>query len=187
MFNNLLHKFYGASISIDSTGAMMVYSTRDRIMAWGMLFCLIAALCLTLFLVWRRPMMRKLSILAFIVSLLIPIMIMPAIKKEYIHVSEWRMTIDDGSWLPDSRKVIDLNNLHKITERRNGFLPGNLLGDPDVVWEISWNDGKQEDLELNDFFNAHRMVIAYFVRDHGHDMSRLEDPNFSFKKTILRN
>ena len=46
LFNGLLHKFYAASISIDPAGAMLVTSTRDRIMAWGMLFCLIAFVCL---------------------------------------------------------------------------------------------------------------------------------------------
>ena len=185
MLNTLLQKFYAASISIDANGAMLVSGTRDRFMAWGMLFCLIGSICLLAFLLLRRPMARKITILAFIVSLLIPVMIIPAVKKEYIHVSEWQMTIDNGTWLPNSRKVIDLNNLHKISERKDGFLPGNLLGDPDVVWQISWNDGRREDLKLNDFFNAHRMVVAYFIRDHGHSMSRLEDPNFSFKKTRI--
>ena len=183
LFNGLLHKFYAASISIDPAGAMLVTSTRDRIMAWGMLFCLIAFVCLVCLLVWRRTAIGKLSMLAFVVSLWIPVLVIPSIKHEYIQVSEWQMTIDNGSWLPDSRRVIDLNNLHKITERQNSILPGNLMGDPDVVWQISWNDGKREDLELNTFFNAHRMVVAYFIRDHGHAMSRLEDPNFSFKAT----
>lgn len=186
MFYSLLNKLYAASISIDPTGAMLVSSTRDRIMAWGMLFCFTSALCLTCFLIWRRPLIRKLSILMYIITLLIPVLIMPAIKREYIRVSEWHMTIDDGSWLPNSRREIDLNNLRGITERRSGYLPGNLRGDPDVVWEIRWKNGKREDLELNDFFNAHRMVVAYFVRDHGHVMSRLEDPNFSFRPTWIR-
>ena len=186
MFNALLNKLYAASISIDPTGAMLVSSTRDRMMAWNMLFCLIAALCLVIFLAWHRPVIRRLSILVFIVSLLIPVLVTPAVEHEYIRVSEWRMVFDTGSWLPGSRKVIDFDNLHGITEQRNGFLPGNLLGDPDVTWKISWNDGEQEDLELNDFFNAHRMVVAYFIRDHGHAMSRLENPDFSFKVTRLR-
>ena len=186
MFNALLNKLYAASISIDPTGAMLVSSTRDRMMAWNMLFCLIAALCLVIFLAWHRPVIRRLSILVFIVSLLIPVLVTPAVEHEYIRVSEWRMVFDTGSWLPGSRKVIDFDNLHGITEQRNGFLPGNLLGDPDVTWRISWNDGEQEDLELNDFFNAHRMVVAYFIRDHGHAMSRLENPDFSFKVTRLR-
>ena len=186
MFNALLNKLYAANISIDPTGAMLVSSTRDRMMAWNMLFCLIAVLCLVIFLAWRRPVIRRLSILVFIVSLLIPVLVTPAVEHEYIRVSEWRMVFDSGSRLPGSRKVIDFDNLHGITEQRNGFLPGNLLGDPDVTWRISWNDGEQEDLELNDFFNAHRMVVAYFIRDHGHAMSRLENPDFSFKVTRIR-
>ena len=186
MFNTLLNKLYAASISIDPTGAMLVSSTRDRILAWGLLFCFTSALCLICFLLWRRPLLRKLSILTYMVTLLIPLLIMPAIKREFIRVSEWRLIVDNGTWLPNSRREIDLNNLKKITERREGLLPGNLLGDPGVVWEIHWNDGKREDLELSDFFNAHRMVVAYFVRDHGHAMARLEDPDFSFKVTRVR-
>lgn len=180
MLNTLLHKFYAASITIDPAGAMLVSSTRDRVMAWGMLFCLTAAVFLICFLLSRRPMARKLSILSLGCSLLIPVLIIPSIRQEYIQVSEWRMTIDTGSWLPDSIKVIDFNNLRQIRERRDGILPGNLIGDPSVIWDITWKDGKQENLELNDFFNAHRMVVAYYIRDHGHSMARLEDPDFSF-------
>lgn len=183
MLESLLHKFYAASISIDSAGAMLVSSTRDRVMAWGMLFCLVAALFLICFLISRRSVLRKLSILALLCSLMIPILVIPSIKQEYIHVSEWQMTIDTGSWLPDSIKVIDFNNVYQIRERQDGILPGNLIGDPSIIWQITWKNGTQEDLELNDFFNAHRMVLAYYIRDHGHSMSRLEDPNFSFEAT----
>ena len=159
---------------------MLVSSTRERVLAWGMMFCLITAACLICFLVLRNPLARKVTVATLVCALVIPVIIIPSIRREYIHVSETQMTIDTGSWISSSTKVINFENLHRISEIQDGILPGNLIGDPGVIWHISWEDGTQENLKLNDFFNAHRMVVAYYIRDHGHSMSRLEDPDFSF-------
>ena len=39
-----LHKLYDASISVGLDGSMLVSSTRDRVLAWGLAFCILGAL-----------------------------------------------------------------------------------------------------------------------------------------------
>ena len=37
------------------------------------------------------------------------------------------------------------------------------------------NNGSSEVLKLNDFFSAHRMVVAYYYKDRGMWLERMED------------
>lgn len=75
----------------------------------------------------------------------------------------------------DSKTVLNFQDLENIKEQVDGFLPSNLIGDPKVSWHFLWKDGHRETLELNDFFNAHRMVVAYYIKDRGYKLERLED------------
>jgi hypothetical protein len=69
-----------------------------------------------------------------------------------------------------------MTNVKNIRERDNtGLVPGNLIGDPNVSWHLTRLDGNSEILELNEFFNAHRMVVAYYYIDRGFWLERLED------------
>ena len=179
MFEHLLHKFYDASISIGSDGGMMLVSTRDRFMIWAATFCIAAAICLISFLVFRNIHARKVSIAAFLGTLIIPVFIIPAVREEYIHVSPQNITVEHGNWFWKSRTVLHFQNLDTITERVDGVIPSNLLGDPDVSWHFLWKDGRRQTLNLNDFFNAHRMVVAYYIKDRGYRLKRLEDPERS--------
>lgn len=183
MFENLTHKLYAASISIDPTGAMLVTSTRDRFMAWATLFCFLAAMSLTVFLIWKKPVARKLSLSVFILSFAIPLYVIPTARSEFIRVSEYEMTIDSSNWLVNSKQVINLNDLELLKETQNGFIPGNLMGDPDVMWHFSWKDGTKQTIGLNDFFNAHRYVVAHYIRDRGNQIEWLDQPvDMSFVK-----
>jgi hypothetical protein len=176
VFENLTHKFYAASISIDPTGALLVTSTRDRFMAWATLFCFLAALTLIIFLIWRKPMARRCSVAVFVLSLIIPLYVIPTARNEFIRVSEIEMTIDSSNWLIDSKQVIKLSDLELLKETQSGFIPGNLMGDPDVLWHFSWKDGKKQTIALNDFFNAHRYVVAHYIRERGNIIEWLDKP-----------
>lgn len=160
---------------------MMLVSTRDRFMIWAATFCVTAAITLICFLVWKNRHARKASLIAFLGTLIIPVFIIPSIRQEYIHVSPNNITVEQGIWFMDSKTVLNFQGLDNIKEQVNGFIPGNLIGDPDVSWHFIWKDGSRETLELNDFFNAHRMVVAYYIKDRGYKLERLEDKrNMSF-------
>lgn len=156
-------------------GGMTLVSTRDRFMIWAATFCITAAISLICFLVWKNSHARRASIIAFICTLVIPVFIIPSIRHEYIHVSKNHITVEQGKWFRDSKTILHFRDLDNIREDIDGFMPGNLLGDPDVSWYFIWKDGRREKLELNDFFNAHRMVVAYYIKDRGYKFERLED------------
>lgn len=171
-----LHKFYAASIFVNADGSMLVASNRERVMAWGLLFCVIAAVSLTSLLVWRKNRSAKrLSLAVFILSLVIPVFILPSVRQEYIRVSPEKIILETGAWYRPSRTEINFKDLYLIREKSAGVLPSNLIGDPDVAWHMSWRDGRESVLELNDFFNAHRMVVAIYMQDRGYPVARLED------------
>jgi hypothetical protein len=69
----------------------------------------------------------------------------------------------------------DIRNIREVDNE--GLLPGNLIGDPNVSWHITRNNGMTDIMMLNEFFNAHRMVVAYYYIDRGFWLERLEDQN----------
>ncbi len=173
---SLLHKFYAASISIGADGSMLVSSTKDRVLIWGAIFCFTASACLICWLIWRNRHIGMAAIICFVFSLLIPALIIPSVRHEYIHVTPQLITIESGEWYKSSKTVLKMTNLHQIKESDNqGLLPGNLIGDPNVSWHLTRLDGNREEMELNQFFNAHRMVVAYYFIDRGFWVERLED------------
>lgn len=174
----LLHKFYEASISIGRDGSMLVASTDDRIIAWALLLCIIMLISLIVRLIWRNHIPGRMAAAMLILTLIMTALILPSLKKEFIHVSRQALTIESGNWLMPSRQVIDMHNIQKIRESDpQGVLPSNLIGDPIINWNLTRNDGKQESIRLNDFFSAHRMVVAYYYKDRGYRLERLEDRN----------
>lgn len=171
----LLHKFYAANISVALDGSMLVASTHERAMAWGMLFCFVAAICLVTILLFQKRGVRTAALVLFLFTLTIPVFIIPAVKHEYIHVTPKLITIDSGAWYRDSKTVMTLEDLDHIREVENGIVPSNFIGDPDVEWHFFWRNGKSAVLDLNDFFNAHRMVVAIYIEDRGYLVERLEE------------
>lgn len=160
---------------VHEDGSMLLESTGDRFLIWSVFLLIIAACSLVCFFISRNRHVRKYSLLAFSGTLVLALIIIPATRSEYIHVSGNNITIEQGIWFRDSKRVLHFHNLDKISEQSHGFLPGNLLGDPDVSWHFSWEDGSKEELDLNDFFNAHRMVVAYYIKDRGYRLERLEE------------
>ena len=154
---------------------MMLVSTRDRFMIWAATFCFAAAVCLVSFLVCKKIYLKRTFLFAFITTLFIPVLIIPSVKQEFIHVSRNHITVEEGFWFRNSRTDLYFNDLDNIREVTTGPIPGNLLGDPDVTWHFQWKDGRTQALELNDFFNAHRMVVAHYIRDRGYRFELLED------------
>lgn len=175
MLETVLQKFYAASISMGADGGMLVSSTRDRVLAWGLVFCLIGAATLTAWLLRRGRPVGRIALGVFAVSLYIPIFIMPSVRHEFIYVTPRRITVDTGAWYRPSRTVLPIDRRDRIREYRNGVLPANLMGDPGVSWRITRPDGREDVLALNDFFTAHRMAVAYYFKDRGFMMERLED------------
>jgi hypothetical protein len=170
----ILHKFYAASISIGLDGTMLVASTKDRLLVWGMAFCLIAALSLISFLIWRRPDTRRISIVVFIMSLNIPVFIMPSAKHEHIHITRDQISIDTGKWYRPSTTIVALRGLQRLSRDSSDYMISNIIGDAYVTWHFERQDGSVQKLVLNDFFSAHSMTIAHYIRDRGYQVEWLQ-------------
>lgn len=176
MLETLLHKFYAASISIGTDGSMLVSSTRERVLIWGATFCIAASLSLIGWLIWRKHLLGRISLASFSITLLIPLLIIPSVRNEYIHASRDAITIESGKWYMPSRTVFKMRNIMNIRESdTRKLIPSNLIGDPNVLWHITRHDGNNEVVVLHEFFNAHRMVLAYYYIDRGYWLERLED------------
>lgn len=174
MIELVLHKFYAASIGIGLDGSMLVASTRDRLLVWAMTFCFIAALSLISFLICRGSKIRKMAIAVFIISLIIPVFIMPSARHEFIHVSRDQITIDSGNWYRPSTTVVALAGLQRLSRQSRDFRASNLIGDDYVTWYFERQDGSVQNLTLNDFFSAHSMTIAHYIRDRGYAVEWLQ-------------
>ena len=176
MPEQFLHNLYAASITVGLDGSLLVSSTPERMKAWAAVFCFSAALSLAAWLLWRRRRHAgRLALAAFLATLLIPALIIPSIRNESIHASREAIIVESGAWFMPTRTVLKMTDIRNIREYDGGLLPGNLIGDPAIDWHVTWHDGESRILELNEFFNAHRMVVAYYYKDRGYWLERLED------------
>jgi hypothetical protein len=63
---------------------------------------------------------------------------------------------------------IDLRNLKQIRERGTQFSVAGYIVEPNALWLFEYADGSHRQVLLNDFFTAHRMAVAQYLRDRGH-------------------
>ncbi len=146
---------------MDSYGGMLVASTDERLLAG---------------LIWEKRPMRIVATAGLLGCLLLTALIFPSVKHEYIHVSPDVLTIETGSWYKPSRTVFDMADIRNIrASDPQGIMPSNLIGDSVIDWHVTRNNGSSEVLKLNDFFSAHRMVVAYYYKDRGMWLERMED------------
>lgn len=164
MMQLLFSHFHAATFSMSADGGLLLTGARERMLAWGIVFCLVAALALV---AWLMGVQRRAALAALLLSLLIPGLVIPAVRKEYIHVLPARIVVDSGAWLLPSRTTIDLSGIAQIRERQIQFYLAGYIVEPNGVWELEYRDGRTERVLLNDFFTAHRMAIAQYLRDRG--------------------
>ena len=164
MIDSLFRPFYAATITMGSDGGLLIASSRERVLAWGVVFCVIAA---TALICWLCRFRRTFALGVAGLALLIPIMVIPSVTREYIYVRKDSVTIDTGHWFMPSRSVIELAQLRRIRDVGHEYYLGNYFVEPNAVWHIDWRDGRRVELRLNGFFTAHRMVVAQYLRDRG--------------------
>jgi hypothetical protein len=164
LIDSLLSPFYAATISMGPDGGLLIASSHERVLAWGIVFCTVAAIALIF---WLCRVQRTLALSIVGIALLIPILIMPSVRHEFIYVRKDRVTIETGNWFMPSRSVIDLAKLRRIRDEGHEYYLGNYYVEPNAVWHMDWSDGRQVELRLNGFFTAHRMAVAQYLRDRG--------------------
>lgn len=161
----LFGHFHAATLSMAEDGGLLLTGARERLLAWGIVFGLLAATALVCWLVNVR---RRAAAAVFVVSLLIPALLMPGLRREYIHVLPSRIVVDSGGWPLPSRRTIDLDGVQSIRERQTQFRVAGYIVEANAVWQLEYGDGRRRSVLLDDFFTAHRMAIAQYLRDRGH-------------------
>lgn len=164
MIHVLFSPFYAATFSMGPDGGLLIASAHERMLAWGLVFCILASVSLAL---WLLRVKRRSCLTAFLFSLAIPALVMPSIHGESIYVRRDRITIEAGPWFIRSRSVIDLSGLVRIRQQAPQFKLGGMILEPNAIWRISRTDGTEENVLLGQFFTAHRMAVAQYLRDRG--------------------
>jgi hypothetical protein len=161
----LFESFHAANLTLAGDGALLLSGARERVLAWGIVFCVMAA---TALLSWLFGLRRRFALAAFAVALLIPLLVMPGLRNEQIRVEPQSITVREGGWLLPVRMSIDLRNLKQIRERGTQFSVAGYIVEPNALWLFEYADGSHRQVLLNDFFTAHRMAVAQYLRDRGH-------------------
>jgi len=164
MIELLFHPFYDATLSMTGDGGLLIESSRRTMLAWGIVFCLLSAGALT---AWLFKPARPAAMAALVVALFIPVLVMPSVRNEWIHVHPQRLTLHSGVWLWPNRREIDLAGLTGITQLDHEFRIGGKLVEPNAVWTLEFDDGARRTLVLNGFFTTHRLAVAQYLRDRG--------------------
>jgi hypothetical protein len=165
MIELLFGKFQTAAMSMGADGGLLVSGTRERMLAWGIVFCMLAAAALIF---WLLKIRRRAAMATLLLSLLIPTLVMPTLRREHIYVLPDRIVVDTGGWLLPSTTTIGLENIRQIREQQTQFNVAGYIVEPNALWNLEYRDGSTRQLLLNDFFTAHRMAIAQYLRDRGH-------------------
>jgi len=162
--------FYAATLSIDPDGGLLLASSRERILTWGLTFCIIALIS---FILWQLKIAKRTSCGVFFATLLIPLLVIPSLKHEQIHVTGDQIFIRSGYWFYPITDIIDLSGLEHIRQEVKPFALAKLIGKEDIIWNIHHKDGQENVLDLNGFFTDHRKTVAVYLRDHGQTVNFL--------------
>ena len=159
--------FYAATLSIDSQGGLLLVSSRERMLIWGLTFCILALIS---FVLWQLKIAKRTTRGVFFVSLLIPVFIMPSLKHERIHVTTDRLTIHSGYWFNPTIDVIELDRRDSIRQEKRLYTLTNIISPYKLIWNITRQDGNEKKVELNGFFIDHEMTVAAYLADRGFDV-----------------
>jgi len=170
LIESILRYFYAATLSLDPEGGLLFASSKERILIWGLTFCIIALIS---FVLWQLKIGKQISRGVFFVTLLIPLLIIPSLKYEQIHVTANQISIQSGYWFHPTMETINLSGLEHIRQEIKLYALANLVGEEDIIWNIHRNDGDEVALDLNGFFNDHRKTVAIYLRDHGRTVNYL--------------
>jgi hypothetical protein len=165
MMHLLFESFHAATLTMTADGALLLSGARERVLAWGVVFCVLAAMALVL---WLSGIRRRLALALLALALLIPALVMPGLRREKIQVLPDSIVVDRGGRLLPDTTAIDLRNLDRIRETNMEIRIAGYIVESNALWQLEYTDGHRRQLLLNGFFTAHRMAIAQYLRDRGH-------------------
>jgi len=138
-------------------GVLQIESAPGRYIAWIAAFVI---LCPLSWWCWRRRFSGHLAPSVFLASFLIPLIVLPGIAVEKVHVSPTKLSVHTGFWFSPTVNEVSLANLESIAERSDSFRN-------QTFWYFRYNSGEQAVLDLPDLLKAHRAEVTNYLGSRG--------------------
>ena len=158
-----LSRLFASAIIEEGPAGLSIRSAPGRYAAWLLAFVVILAAA------WfcrRRRIGGNLAHGAFYASFTIPIIVVPGIALESVHVSRSELVVRTGLWFSPTVTRIALDGIECVTERsaavRQRGLPRR-----DTQWRFRYADGRGRTLKLPDLLMAHGETAAGYLRRQG--------------------
>jgi hypothetical protein len=156
-------RLFASAVIEEDAGGLSIRSAPGRYAAWLLAFALILAAA------WfcrRRRIGGNLAHGAFYASFAIPVIVVPGIALESVHVSRSELAVRTGLWFSPTVTRISLSDLESVTERsaavRQRGLPRS-----DTYWRFRYRDGRERSLKLPDLLVAHGDAAGGYLRRQG--------------------
>ena len=156
----LLSRLFASAIVEEDAGGLSIRSAPGRYAAWVLAFGIILAAA------WfcrRRKLGGNLAHGAFYASFAIPIIVVPGIALESVHVSPSELVVRTGLWFSPTVTRISLDGIESVTERsaavRQRGLPRR-----DTYWRFRYRDRKERSLKLPDLLMANGDAAVVYLR-----------------------
>ena len=167
MFATVSEIFSSASVKV-AAESLTIQSAPGRYAAWVAAFIIILPLsgwC------WRRRIGGHLAPGFFFASFLIPLIVVPGIATESVHVTPDALTIRTGFWFSPTIHEIPLSGLATVIEQEE-VVPQRGLPRHDVFWYFRYRSGEQRRLDLPDLLQAGRDHVVRYFRQHGMEVRK---------------
>jgi hypothetical protein len=155
--------FSSATANNLSDGSLLIQSGLWRYVIW--IFAFIAVLPLSAW-CWRRRIGGHFAPSVFFASFVIPLIVIPGIAGESIHVAPDALSVRTGFWFAPTVYDVSLRDLDVITERDQDIAQRGMPRQ-DTFWHFRYVSGKTRSLNLPDLFVANRKEIASYLLAHG--------------------
>jgi hypothetical protein len=158
--------FTSATVEVLSDGSLLIQSAPGRYVAWAFAFIVVMPLSAWC---WRRRIGGRFAPGVFFASMLIPVIVIPGIAGESIHVSPDVLVVRTGFWFAPTVYEVSLRDLVVVTERDQAVAQRGMARQ-DTFWHFRYVSGKTESLNLPDLFAANREQVASYLVEHGKKM-----------------
>ena len=154
--------FSSASVKELADGSLEITSAPGRYIFWMVALMILLPVS---WWCWRRRIGGRLAPSVFFASILIPLLIVPGIARESVHVSTAGLTIRTGFWFAPNIREFPFTNIESIVERTEKVEQRRLPRE-DTMWHFHYRTGKPESLVLSDLLDANRAPVIEYFRRH---------------------
>ena len=114
----------------------------------------------------KRKLGGNLAHGAFYASFAIPLIVVPGIALESVHIGCDELTVRTGLWFAPTVRTISLSGARAVVERRQAVQQRRASRE-DTYWRIEYGEGEPRSLHLPDLLTANRAAAADFLRRCG--------------------